>query len=472
MTGLAIIDTSYLVLYYNEACARYYKKLTGSVLYEGMNIIENLPEHRKGPVKDSIQRAINGETVLYEIEYHAPTYTWVRMQYDATRDKDGKITAVCCIIEDITQKKLLEQTVHQKEIEFAATFRFSGIGKALVAIGGSFIDVNPALCKLMGYTREELLQKSFQEITHPDDLQRDLDLLQQVLNGKANTYQMEKRYLHKNGSVIWAMLTVALVPDTDGKPRYLIAQVVDISATKAMVKELETKNHALDFAAHDMHAKMKQLEEFTHMAGHNLRGGTANIKAMAGLMAEASPDEMPLWINRLKTAANGLYDALTELLQFSQVKLTGEVPFEPCNIRALCNEVLPQVAPPEDDDGFKITYDLEVKTINYSKVYLQNILYNLLSNAFKYRKRNEVLKLTISCHTENEHVVLKIADNGIGFDAEANQEKIFTLNGTFHKGYNSKGIGLFITRAQVEKLGGSISVESRVGEGTTFTVVL
>lgn len=472
MTGLAIVNTSYLVLLYNEACSRYFKKITGSGLHAGMNIIEKLPDDRREEVKANINRAFNGETVIYETEYAAPTYTWLKVQYDATRDEDGKITAVCCIIEDITQKKLLEQTVHQKEIEFAATFRFSGIGKALVAPGGSFIDVNPALCKLMGYTREELLEKSFQDITYPGDEEEDLYYLQKISAGETETYQREKRYLHKNGSIIWAMLTVGMVPDREGNPQYFIAQVVDISATKAMVKELETKNHALDFAAHDMHAKMKQLEEFTYMAGHNLRGSTANIKAMAGLMAEAGAEEMPLWINRLKIAANGLYDALTELLQFSQVKLTGEVPFEQCNIRAACNEVLPQVVPPDDPHGFKITYDLELKNINYSKVYLQNILYNLLSNAFKYRKKNEELLLNIRCYTENGRAVLKISDNGIGFDADANREKIFTLNGTFHKGYNSKGIGLFITRAQVEKLGGSISVESRVGEGTTFTVVL
>ncbi|HWB27536.1 MAG TPA: PAS domain S-box protein [Chitinophagaceae bacterium] len=468
--GFFLVGPDLMVLQYNDAFLRHYKNLTGNSIDRGMEITVGLPETRKQIVRDSIVQAFTGKNVEYEVKYTARSHMWIRMRYNAATDVNGRIMGVCGVVEDITVKKQLEAVARQRETEFATAFRYSGIGKALVAPDGSFIDVNPALSKLTGYSREALLQKTFQDITHPDDLERDLAFVQQMINREIETYQMEKRYFHKNGSVIWVMLTVSLVWRPDGTPHFFIAQIVDVTSIKALFHELEEKNYALDFATQDLESKMKQLEEFTHITGHNLRGGASNIKALADLMEEADPGELPLWIGRLKIAADSLLSSLTELLQFSQVKLTGEVQLESCDIEAACNDVLSQVIPPDDGEGSSVKYMLSFKTVHYSRIYLHSILYNLVSNAFKYRKPTVPLEIRVTSFLKNGRPALSIADNGVGFDAALHSDKLFTLNGTFHKGYNSKGIGLFITKAQVEKLGGKISVESTAGVGTTFTV--
>jgi diguanylate cyclase (GGDEF)-like protein/PAS domain S-box-containing protein len=118
------------------------------------------------------------------------------------------------------------------EARFSTVFRQSPTGKALVDMQGRFVDVNPKLCHITGYTAEELLRKTFAEITHPDDLERDLQLLAELLVGRRPSFSLEKRYLRRDGTPIWVQLSVSLVRDDQGKPVHLIAVVQDIADRK------------------------------------------------------------------------------------------------------------------------------------------------------------------------------------------------------------------------------------------------
>lgn len=109
---------------------------------------------------------------------------------------------------------------------------------ALVAPDGKWLRVNRSVCLITGYTEAELLQRTFQDITHPDDLEADLAHVRQMLAGEIDTYQMEKRYFHKNGSIVWVLLSVSLVRDDDGKPRFFISQIQDITRRKESEAQL------------------------------------------------------------------------------------------------------------------------------------------------------------------------------------------------------------------------------------------
>jgi PAS domain S-box-containing protein len=126
----------------------------------------------------------------------------------------------------------LYAALRESEERFASAFEFASIGVALVSPEGRWIKVNRALCKLVGYTAEELLAKTFQDITHPDDLAADLEQVRQVLAGEIQTYQMEKRYIQPSGAVVWVLLSVSLVRDSAGTPRYFISQIQDINERK------------------------------------------------------------------------------------------------------------------------------------------------------------------------------------------------------------------------------------------------
>ncbi len=133
---------------------------------------------------------------------------------------------------ELIERKRMEEVLRQSEARFSSAFKDAAIGMALVALDGRWLKVNHALCEVVGYTEEELLVKTFQDITHPDDLDADLDYVRQMLAGEIQKYQMEKRYYHKSGQVVWILLTASLVRDIQGRPLYFISQIQDITERK------------------------------------------------------------------------------------------------------------------------------------------------------------------------------------------------------------------------------------------------
>ena len=144
--------------------------------------------------------------------------------------------ALLSVLED---QKHIEATLRDSEQRFRATFEQAAMGIALVALDGQWLRVNQKLCDIFGYTRETLLERTFQEMTHQDDLVSDLDHMRLMLAGQISTYIVEKRYFHQNGTIVWASLTAALVRTATGAPDYFIAVIEDISERKRMAEALK-----------------------------------------------------------------------------------------------------------------------------------------------------------------------------------------------------------------------------------------
>lgn len=141
-----------------------------------------------------------------------------------------------------------EEQLRETEERMTSAFQYASIGMAFVSLTGKMIRVNPVIPEMLGYTEEELLEKNFQEITHPDDLEKDVDFFRQMLKGKIRSYQLEKRYIHKSGKIVWALLSVSLVHDRNGHPIHFISQVQDITQRKRaeeIVAENEKKFRTL-----------------------------------------------------------------------------------------------------------------------------------------------------------------------------------------------------------------------------------
>ena len=159
----------------------------------------------------------------------------IELAVSAVRDASGwEMTA---LMHDISERK------EQLEL-FENAFEHATIGKCLVGLEGQFLKVNPALCRMVGYSTEELLALDFQTITHPDDLDADLGLVADLFNGKISTYQMDKRYIRKGGAIIWIQLSVSRVDNPDGSPRYFLSQIEDLTARRhaeAALKDSEER---------------------------------------------------------------------------------------------------------------------------------------------------------------------------------------------------------------------------------------
>ncbi|SHO53679.1 PAS domain S-box protein [Desulfopila aestuarii] len=189
--------------------------------------------------KSNNKRALNGENISEECElvningekrfYHniiVPIW-----------DRDRKL-GILGINIDITDRKHAEQSLHDSEQRFFHAFQYAPIGMALASPDGKYIKVNRAFCHLTGYSKQELLAKRFQDITHPEDLKTDLAEVQKMLSGEISTFQLEKRYIHKDGHPIWILLSVSSILNEDGTVKHFVAQVLDISSRKQTEDEL------------------------------------------------------------------------------------------------------------------------------------------------------------------------------------------------------------------------------------------
>lgn len=152
--------------------------------------------------------------------------------------EDGKPLWMYGTHKDITQRKLKEEELRLSEESFRGNFENAAVGMAIISPRGQWLKVNQKICEIVGYSEKELLKLTFQDITHPDDLHTDQDLLNEVIEGKRSHYEMEKRYFHKEGHLVYIILAVSAVKDTEGKILYFISQIIDISKRKKQEEEL------------------------------------------------------------------------------------------------------------------------------------------------------------------------------------------------------------------------------------------
>lgn len=169
-------------------------------------------------------RKKNGESVLVE-----------------TNTKKVSANRLYAIVRDLTQLRQAEERVALSESTLQSAFEYSPIGMALVSLEGKWVKVNRALCKMLGYTEQELLKLTFRDITYPEDYEKDLSLIQQIAKTKAGSYQIEKRYYHKNGTIVWVNLNVSMVRNSDGEPLFYVSQIEDITEKRLIAEHLQER---------------------------------------------------------------------------------------------------------------------------------------------------------------------------------------------------------------------------------------
>jgi PAS domain S-box-containing protein len=184
------------------------------------------------------------ETNTPKLFYDEPQTTpagnqiWLRTSKVPLRDADHKVIGILGMYDDITWSREMELRLRESEERFRKSFENSAIGMALVGLDGSWLRVNDSLCRIVGYSEQELLGKTFQDITHPDDLQFDMDFIARLLAGEIDHYQMGKRYFHKDGHVVWIRLSVSLVRDEQDNPVHLVSQIEDVTRSREMEMRL------------------------------------------------------------------------------------------------------------------------------------------------------------------------------------------------------------------------------------------
>ena len=418
------------------------------------------------------------ETRTGEIEYH------LRRMAPVLNEK-GELDIVIGYGLNITDRVKAEEALKTSKDTFASAFDYSGIGIALISPFGKWLDVNKAICDLTGYTKEELLGLNYHDITYIEDRGLDRELLNKMLQNEITTYTIEKRYVSKKKKILLVSLTVSLVSNSDDTPKFFIAQVIDITKKKELENEINRKNTELEATRVSLINKISQLEELSHIIAHNLRGPAGNInmiaealvaKNLGGIYAEQNPlsnafteDE---GLGFIRESSTSLMNSLATLMEIAEIKLNKDVPYNDCDVIAIINEITAQLHTIIFEKHAVINTEIKVACIKYPKAYLESILYNFISNALKYSNADVPPEITITTRLYNDRVQIIVKDNGIGIDMEKYGDRVFKLNEIFHKGYDSKGVGLYITKTQVESFGGSIEVHSAPNKGSEFIVTI
>jgi signal transduction histidine kinase len=165
-------------------------------------------------------------------------------------------------------------------------------------------------------------------------------------------------------------------------------------------------------------------------------------------------------------------NSLKTLMEITEIKLNKEVPYNDCDVAAIVQDITAQLHSTIFEKHAVITLDIQVSCVKYPKAYLESILYNFISNALKYSHADIPPEIKVTTRLFNNRVQIIVKDNGIGIDMERYGDRVFKLNEVFHQGYDSKGVGLYITKTQVESFGGSIEVHSAPNKGSEFIVTL
>src|SRR2546426_4707075 len=227
------------------------------------------PEHRDEATRQYARRLLGaGEERSDESMLVRRDGTLVPIQITSTRfaGADGETAGVLAVVHDLTDRLLAAEALAERqaglletESRLRGSFEAAASGMALVAPDGRFLEVNRSLCEIVGYPAAELVQLTFQDITHPDDLETDLGFVERMLRGEIPSYQMTKRYFRKDGAIVWVLLSVSLVRAADGAPRYFVGQIQDITERVTAEAERDRLREELNHA--------QRLEALGRLAG-------------------------------------------------------------------------------------------------------------------------------------------------------------------------------------------------------------
>jgi PAS domain S-box-containing protein len=369
-------------------------------------------------------------------------------------------------------------TAEMLNIENDQRFRMALMGAAhgiaLVGLDGSFMQVNEALCRMLGYTEAELRARSFQDITHPEDLESDLDYLHECVAGMRTTYQMEKRYFRKDGNVIWVNLAVSILRAENHTPLYFISQIQDITARKKAEQELVA---ARDEAKNASAAK----SAFLAAMSHEIRTPMTGVMGMLDMLGESgvTGDQLEL-IKTARSSAEMLLSIINDVLDMAKLEAGRvEIASRDFNAEHLLHTVCDMMAGRAQAKGLRFNAVLPLSTRIWLKGdpdRISQILFNILGNAVKFTDTGEV---SFAAETRQSatglDLVMKITDTGRGIPADKTEsifrefERIQEEAGTRVEG---TGLGLAIVSRLVNAMNGRIEVQSELGRGSCFTVTL
>ncbi|WP_151637930.1 hybrid sensor histidine kinase/response regulator [Noviherbaspirillum aerium] len=379
--------------------------------------------------------------------------------------RNGRLDGAVCTFVDLTDRRHTEMALQQSEAHLQSLFEQTAVGICETDGTGQIIRVNDRYCEIVARTREELLARKMQDITHPDDLPRNLALLRKAV-ATGQPFELEKRYVRPDGSIVWVNNTVSLIRTPGSQPVHsILAVTLDISERKRVEDALRQADQRKD--------------EFLAMLAHELRNPLAPIGAAGELLAIGQLDRERIMqtsavISRQVRHMSGLLDDLLDVSRVTRGLATLDK--ADLDVKHVIADAIEQVRPLIEGKRHRLTVELDPEPahVQGDAKRLVQILTNLLNNAAKYTPEQGSISLTM--RAPDGQVILEVLDNGIGITPGL-QPHIFDLFAQAERSPDRSqgglGIGLALVKSLVTLHNGTITCHSAgLGKGSRFTVTL
>lgn len=380
---------------------------------------------------------------------------------------------------EASERNAAESALRQSEAQFRAIFECSSIGIGLIDMKVEIVDANPALCQMLGYSREELFGQRF--TNYISQQKGDLELFGQLVSGinqdpeklvQRNRIEMERLFLHKQGGLVWTHLSVSVIRDSYGNPEFFLAIVEDITERK----QTELKLRASQAAAE---AGSRAKSEFLATMSHELRTPLNAIMGLSQLLQQemVGPlnEKQQEYISCVYSSGQHLLALINDILDLSKVEAGKEELLQlPLLVRDVCNYVISTVSDQALDKGLELSneIDSEAEIFIGDERRVKQMLLNLLTNAIKFTPAG---KVSLEVKKVSNGITFTVADTGIGIDPNNFQflfEPFKQLDSRLNRQYEGTGLGLALTRKLARLHGGDVTVESALGQGSRFTLFL
>ncbi|MBZ4033272.1 PAS domain-containing protein [Flavobacterium sp. 17A] len=395
------------------------------------------------------------------------TYKYVLDRGFLLKDEKGRAIRMIGAIQDITKQKeeeqrlkLLETVITQSKDSILITEANSPDGKI-----PKIVYVNPAFSQMSGYQSNEIIGKSANIFKGPNSDSEELKKLLKAIKNEEECL-IETITYTKNKEEYWVRFSMIPIFNNEN----IISHWISIQRDITDEKKLETEKEHL---IRELTQNNKDLKQFSYITSHNLRAPLSNLIGLLNLTEDIpiENEELQEILAGFTKSTHLLNETINDLVKVIIIKDNPSMQKEEVSLKEVFENVFSQLSFQIElhKPIIKLKFDRLPQLIT-NKAYIESILLNLLTNSIKYKSENRKLKISITAEQIDNKAIITFKDNGIGIDLERNRDKIFGLYQRFHNYPDSKGLGLYLVKSQVETMGGIISIESEVNKGTTFTI--
>mgnify|MGYP003625278343 FL=1 len=473
-TAFVLLDAERRILLFNRQADELTKREAGNTMIIGAKYEDIVLPGRKEIVRQALEGvALSKQKLVYESHYANADRPecWFSVSIHPIVSENDELIGMSVATHEITNEKNHLEQIKVSNERYELVTRATkdviwdwNLMDDMVYRSNTFIEVFGGIS-----VADEMLKDGWIEQVHEEDQARvHQHMMSCIEDPRANVWEDEYRFYRKNGELAYVSDRGLIIRNSQGQAERMVGAMRDITTQTLLEKER-------DKITNDLLQRNVALEQFTYIVSHNLRGPVANILGLSGLLKSSALDEQSfqMCLTSMESTTKKLDQVIKDLDQVLQVRQQLTQTKEKISLRGLVEEIQLMIGHEQGHNDIWINIDFSKTDEVYSlKSYLHSIFHNLITNSVKYRKRDQPLTIDIKSDQSNGYTLLTFKDNGTGIDLKTNGEKVFGLYKRFHESVEGKGIGLFMTKTQVESLGGRIHLQSEPGGGTEFTVEL